>query len=45
MAAFWRLLAGGVDAVSEIDETRWSTRYFHHPRRGEPGKSYSWRSD
>jgi phthiocerol/phenolphthiocerol synthesis type-I polyketide synthase C len=42
LEAFWRLLAGGVDAVSEIDDARWSTRFFHHPRRGEPGKSYSW---
>lgn len=40
--AFWRLLIGGVDAVSEIDSDRWSTRFFYHPRHGEPGKSYSW---
>jgi phthiocerol/phenolphthiocerol synthesis type-I polyketide synthase C len=35
LEAFWRLLADGVDAVSEIDAARWSTRFFYHPRRGE----------
>jgi phthiocerol/phenolphthiocerol synthesis type-I polyketide synthase C len=38
---YWRLLIDGVDAVSEIGPERWSTRFFHHPREGEPGKSYS----
>lgn len=42
LAAFWRLLIDGVDAVSEIGPERWSTRFFHHPSPGEPGKSYSW---
>jgi phthiocerol/phenolphthiocerol synthesis type-I polyketide synthase C len=42
LAAFWRLLIEGVDAVSEIDPARWSARFFYHPARGEPGKSYSW---
>jgi phthiocerol/phenolphthiocerol synthesis type-I polyketide synthase C len=40
--AFWRLLEGGCDAVSEIDEERWSTRFYYHPSRGQPGKSYTW---
>ena len=39
---FWRLLASGVDAVSEVDPQRWSTRFFYHPDRSEPGKSYTW---
>jgi acyl transferase domain-containing protein len=39
---FWRLLVSGTDAVSEIDERRWSTRLYYHPDRGEPGKSYTW---
>jgi acyl transferase domain-containing protein/acyl carrier protein len=39
---FWRLLASGGDAVSEIGPGRWSTRFFYHPERGEPGKSYTW---
>jgi phthiocerol/phenolphthiocerol synthesis type-I polyketide synthase C len=42
LEAFWRLLIDGVDAVSEISPDRWSTRFFHHPTRGEPGKTYSW---
>ncbi|HYM73756.1 MAG TPA: type I polyketide synthase, partial [Stellaceae bacterium] len=42
LEAFWRLLIEGVDAVAEIDDARWATRLFHHPRRGEPGKTYTW---
>src|SRR6266478_403534 len=42
LEAFWRLLASGTDAVSEIDPQRWSTRFFYHPNRAEPGKSYTW---
>jgi len=41
LEAFWRLLVDGIDAVSEIGAERWSTRFFYHPRRGEPGKTYS----
>ena len=40
--AFWHLLSSGIDAVSEVDSRRWSTRFFYHPTRGEPGKSYTW---
>jgi 3-oxoacyl-(acyl-carrier-protein) synthase len=39
---FWRLLVSAGDAVSEIDAGRWSTRFYFHPDRGEPGKSYTW---
>src|SRR6266699_2274982 len=42
LEAFWRLLAGGGDAVSEIAPQRWSTRFFYHPDRNAPGKSYTW---
>jgi acyl transferase domain-containing protein/NADPH:quinone reductase-like Zn-dependent oxidoreductase/NAD(P)-dependent dehydrogenase (short-subunit alcohol dehydrogenase family)/acyl carrier protein len=42
LAAFWDLLASGRDAVTEVDTARWSTRFFYHPNRGEPGKSYTW---
>ncbi|MBV8337952.1 MAG: polyketide synthase, partial [Alphaproteobacteria bacterium] len=42
LEAFWRLLESGADAVSEIDPQRWSTRFYYHPERGEPGKSYTW---
>src|SRR5215212_5188199 len=40
--AFWRLLISGTDAVTEVDEARWSTRFYYHPNRSEPGKSYTW---
>jgi phthiocerol/phenolphthiocerol synthesis type-I polyketide synthase C len=40
--AFWELLSSGRDAVSEVDERRWSTRFYFHPNRAEPGKSYTW---
>jgi phthiocerol/phenolphthiocerol synthesis type-I polyketide synthase C len=42
LKAFWRLLIDGVDAVSDVGAQRWSTRFFYHPTRGEPGKTYSW---
>ncbi len=42
LEGFWRLLAAGADAVGEVDAQRWATRFFYHPDRAEPGKSYSW---
>jgi phthiocerol/phenolphthiocerol synthesis type-I polyketide synthase C len=39
---FWQLLASAGDAVSEVDDRRWSTRFYYHPNRSEPGKSYTW---
>src|SRR5205085_10986881 len=39
---FWQLLTSAGDAVSEVDDRRWSTRLYYHPDRGEPGKSYTW---
>src|SRR5438874_911945 len=42
LEGFWRLLASAGDAVSEVDDRRWSTRFYYHPNRGEPGKSYTW---
>jgi acyl transferase domain-containing protein/acyl carrier protein len=42
LEGFWRLLASGEDAVSEVDPRRWSTKFFYHPNRSEPGKSYTW---
>src|SRR6201981_661097 len=42
LEGFWRLLDSGEDAVSEVDPQRWSTKFFDHPDRSEPGKSYTW---
>jgi phthiocerol/phenolphthiocerol synthesis type-I polyketide synthase C len=39
--AFWRLLAEGRCAVTSIGEDRWSHARYLHPRKGEPGKSYT----
>src|SRR6516164_4868901 len=39
---FWQLLVSARDAVSEVDDRRWSTRFYYHPNRSEPGKSYTW---
>ena len=36
------MLDSGEDAVSEVDPQRWSTKFFYHPDRSEPGKSYTW---
>ena len=41
MAAFWALLAAGRDAVTEIPAARFSKAAWLHPRRHEPGKTYS----
>ncbi|MCO6418561.1 type I polyketide synthase, partial [Siccirubricoccus sp. KC 17139] len=38
---YWSLLAAGRDAVTEIPASRFSREFFAHPRKGEPGKSYS----
>src|SRR5437879_1424472 len=42
LEAFWHLLISGTDAITEVDAERWSTRFYYHPSRGEPGKSYTW---
>src|SRR5215471_14467220 len=42
LEAYWRLLVSGTDAISEVDDSRWSTRFYYHPDRGELGKSYTW---
>jgi acyl transferase domain-containing protein/NADPH:quinone reductase-like Zn-dependent oxidoreductase/acyl carrier protein len=39
--AFWRLLEAGTDAVGTLPADRFAQRAFFHPRRGEPGRSYS----
>jgi phthiocerol/phenolphthiocerol synthesis type-I polyketide synthase C len=36
------LLSSGRDAVTEIPDERWSKSYYFHPRRSQPGKSYTW---
>jgi phthiocerol/phenolphthiocerol synthesis type-I polyketide synthase C len=42
LEGFWQLLVSAHDAVSEVDDRRWSTRFYYHPNRSEPGKSYTW---
>jgi acyl transferase domain-containing protein len=39
--AFWRLLDSGTDAVSTLPADRFAQGPFLHPRRGEPGRSYT----
>ncbi|WP_165838744.1 type I polyketide synthase [Roseicella frigidaeris] len=39
--AYWRLLAEGRDAVTSVPADRFAQAAFLHPRRGEPGKSYT----
>ncbi|AXS40353.1 type I polyketide synthase [Breoghania sp. L-A4] len=40
--AFWSLLESGTCAISQVSEDRWPLKRFLHPRRGEPGKTYTW---
>ncbi|OGT81122.1 MAG: hypothetical protein A3J35_07710 [Gammaproteobacteria bacterium RIFCSPLOWO2_02_FULL_52_10] len=39
--AFWDLLVNGIDAITELDGSRWSTDYYCHPDRSAPGKTYA----
>ncbi|HEV7265856.1 MAG TPA: type I polyketide synthase [Falsiroseomonas sp.] len=39
--AFWQLLDRGGDAVSTLPADRFPQAAFFHPRRGEPGRAYS----
>jgi len=39
--ALWSLLAAGRDAVTSVPEDRFPHAAFLHPRRGEPGRSYT----
>ncbi|MEQ1862869.1 MAG: beta-ketoacyl synthase N-terminal-like domain-containing protein, partial [Chthoniobacteraceae bacterium] len=38
-AAFWKLLCDGVDAITEVPETRWNADRFHHPNAAAPGRT------
>ncbi|WP_046300757.1 type I polyketide synthase [Mycobacterium sp. UM_Kg27] len=37
-ASFWRLLRGGVDATSEVPESRWNADRYHDPNPAKAGK-------
>ncbi len=37
--AFWEVLKGGRDMVSQVGEDRWATDVLSHPRRSEPGRA------
>ncbi|MGK7868976.1 SDR family NAD(P)-dependent oxidoreductase [Falsiroseomonas sp. E2-1-a20] len=39
--ALWSLLEAGTDAVSTLPADRFNQAAFLHPRRGEPGRSYT----
>ena len=41
LEAYWRLLESGTDAVSTLPADRFAQTAFLHPRRGEPGRSYT----
>lgn len=42
VARLWDLLRHERCAVRQIPDDRWSLERFGHPRRGEPGRSYTW---
>src|SRR6266849_1205884 len=42
VSALWNLLSGSTCAISSVPEERWNQARFWHPRRFEPGKSYTW---
>lgn len=39
--AFWQLLSGGVDAISEIPANRWDWHQHYDPEPGKENKTYS----
>ncbi|TAM03956.1 MAG: type I polyketide synthase, partial [Paraburkholderia sp.] len=39
--AFWKLLEGEKDAVTQIPAERFGTEFHQHPSKREPGKSYT----
>ena len=39
--AFWHRLVAGEDLVTEVQDGRWAKERFLHPRKSEPGKSYT----
>src|ERR1700674_4888239 len=39
--AFWRLLASGTDAVTEVPRTRWDGEAFYDAHPDAPGKMYT----
>jgi len=41
LAAYWRLLAEGRDAVATLPADRFDQAQYLHPRSGEPGKTYT----
>src|SRR5262245_6369856 len=41
LAAFWDLLSGGVDAVSEVPKDRWDVDEYYDPDPEKPGKMYT----
>ncbi|WP_431874894.1 SDR family NAD(P)-dependent oxidoreductase [Micromonospora marina] len=38
--AFWRNLAGGVDAITEVPPGRWDHAALFDPEKGTPGRTY-----
>ena len=40
-AAFWELLAAGIDATSDVPPDRWDVDFFYDPDPGVPGKMYT----
>jgi acyl transferase domain-containing protein/predicted amino acid dehydrogenase/short-subunit dehydrogenase len=40
-AAFWELLRGGVDAITEVPPERWNASRFYHPNAAAPGRMVS----
>src|ERR1700730_11950939 len=39
--AFWRLLSGGVDAVTEVPNDRWDKDAYYDPNQSVPGKMHA----
>ncbi len=37
---FWELLTEKRDAITEVDNNRWSKDYYYHPNHKAPGKTY-----
>ncbi|MDP4536956.1 beta-ketoacyl synthase N-terminal-like domain-containing protein [Alkalimonas collagenimarina] len=41
LQAFWQVLAGGQDCITEVPTSRWSHRHYYDEEKGKPGKTYA----
>ncbi|MBQ4839767.1 SDR family NAD(P)-dependent oxidoreductase [Pseudoalteromonas luteoviolacea] len=41
LQAFWQVLAGGQDCITEVPISRWAHSHYYDAEKGKPGKTYA----